>query len=68
MSKRECACQSGERCDSIDEDGSYCPLMQAEADYWRQAWNNASPAERKTQTEIDAELIDAGRGHLVGVS
>lgn len=62
--KTECSCRDGERC-NLDEDGTLCPLMQATQDYWLKQWNAASPTERMTQMQADAELIDAGRGHLV---
>jgi hypothetical protein len=66
-SKIECNADLGHPCDA--DDGEPCPECRGEVAYWLGQFN-ATPAsvrrlDTMTKPELDAELIDAGRGHLV---
>lgn len=62
-------CNSNDRDGQCDaNDGEPCDACEAERDaerkYWLGRWKVASPAERDPE-KYRADLIDAGRGHLV---
>ncbi len=68
MSALDCtALEDGERCRTMVEEGEYCPKCaawhEAEAAYWAREYRR-SP-EVRSQEDIDQDLRDAGRGHLV---
>ncbi len=64
----ECnALEDGEQCRTMREEGEYCPKCEAwheeQCAYWAREYRR-SPEVRK-QEDIDQDLRDAGRGHLV---
>jgi hypothetical protein len=63
----ECNADLGRPCDA--DDGEPCPSCRAEFTYWKDQWDRTPEAVRRldimSKEELDAELVDAGRGHLV---
>jgi hypothetical protein len=59
----ECNADLDHPCDA--DDGEPCQACCEEHDYWRRYFAGMPREYMRTQSEIDAELVDAGRGHLV---
>lgn len=63
----ECNADLDYPCDA--DDGEPCPSCKKEADYWLALYRATPASVRRLDTaskeELDQELVDAGRGHLV---
>lgn len=59
----DCNADLNHPCDA--DDGDPCRSCQAEHAYQFAQFNKQYKGEPKTKEELDQELIDAGRGHLV---
>lgn len=63
MATIDCNADLDHPCDA--DDGNPCPSCCEEHDYWRRYFAGAPREDMRPQSEIDADLVDAGRGHLV---
>ncbi len=63
MSAIECNADLDHPCDA--DDGEPCPTCCEEHAYWRSYFTGMPREHMRSQSEIDGELVDAGRGHLV---
>ncbi len=63
----ECNADEGHPCDA--DDGEPCASCKGEHEYWRRLYETTPAAIRgldmASKEELDQELVDAGRGHLV---
>jgi len=60
----ECNADLDHPCDA--DDGEPCRGCKDEHEYWEKQYKRSSPLERMTDDEYERDMIDAGRGHLLG--